>query len=64
MVTSGTDQAVWQHGISQMSSSEAITPVPIAEGHVLIPAMFPQLNTAPAVNATHMPPNWSRTSVL
>ena len=57
MVTSGTGQAVRQHGTSQMSSSEAITFVPIAEGHVLIPAMFPQLKTAPAMNATQMPPN-------
>ena len=56
MVTSGTDQAVRQHGTSQMSSSEATKFVTISEGHVLIPDMFPQLKTAPAVNATQLPP--------
>ena len=57
MVTSGADQAVRQYGTSQMSSSEAIILMPIAEDHVLIPAMFPKLKTVPAVNATQMPPN-------
>ena len=64
MVTSGTDQAMRQHGTSQMSNSEAITFVPIAQDHVFIPAMFPQLKTMPAVNATQMPPKWPHTSVL
>ena len=56
MVTSGTDQAVRQHGTSQMSNSEAATFVTVSKGHVLILDMFPQLKTALAVNATQMPP--------
>ena len=56
MVSSGTDQAMRQHGTSQMSKSEAATFVTVSEGHVLILDMFPQLKTALAVNATQMPP--------
>ena len=56
MVTSGTDQAVRQHGTSQMTNSEAATLVTVSEGHVLILDMFPQLKTTLAVNATQMQP--------
>ncbi len=64
MVTSGIDRAVVQHGTSDICSSEAFTSVPIAQGHALIPAMFPRLKTLSAVNATQMQPNWSHSPVL
>ncbi len=64
MVISGTGQAVRQHGTSQIGSSEAITFVPIAQGHVLIPVMLLQLKTFPAVNATQMPTKRRHTPVL
>ena len=63
MLTSGTDQAVMQHGTSQISNSEAATFVTVSEGHVLLLDMFPQLQAALAVNAT-LPAKWSNTSVL
>ena len=54
MVTSGTDQAVRQHGTSQMGNSEAATFVTVSEAHVLILDMCPLLKTALAVNVTQM----------
>ena len=55
MVTSGTDQAVRQHGTLQMSNSDVVNFLANSVGHVFISDEYPQLKTALGMNATQMP---------